>query len=177
MPAVPVDFANAIKGKRTLDSMRDAVATELARAKIAANEVADRISFNLRTIDAHPDHAFLFNDRASIVLKHPDDLHLLVKVRMDEHQAKEAAQAKALPIAVAAIEAAQAPEMVQVMGLTVPKEMLESTPFYKQHMAPSAPTISPDRAELNALLDLLTDAEIQRVSSFVKSRYPQEVAA
>lgn len=177
MPAVPVDFAAAIKGKRTLSSMRDAVAVELARAKIAANEIADRISFNLRTIDAHPEHAYLFNDRASIVLKHPEDLQMLVTVRISEHQAKEAAQAKALPIAVAAIEAAQAPEMVHVMGMTVPKEMLESTPFYKQHLAPSAPTISPDRAELNALLDLLTDAEIKRVTSFVKSRYPQEVAA
>jgi len=92
LPAVPVDFANAIKGKRTLDSMRDAVATELARAKIAANEMADRISFNLRILDAHKDFAFLFNDRASIVLKHPEDMQMLVTVRINEHKAKEAAR-------------------------------------------------------------------------------------
>lgn len=95
MPAVPVDFAAAIKGRRTLDSMRDAVSVELARAKIAANEIADRISFNLRTIEAHKDFAFLFNDRASIVLKHPEDLQMLVTVRINEHKAKEAARLEA----------------------------------------------------------------------------------
>ena len=95
LPAVPVDFAGAIKGKRTLDSMRDAVATELARAKIAANEMADRISFNLRILDAHKDFAFLFNDRASIVLKHPEDMQMLVTVRINEHKAKEAVRLEA----------------------------------------------------------------------------------
>jgi predicted phage-related endonuclease len=95
MPAVPVDFAAAIKGKRTLDSMRDAVSVELARAKIAANEIADRISFNLRVLDANKDLAFLFNDRASIVLKHPEDLQMLVTVRINEHKAKETARLEA----------------------------------------------------------------------------------
>ena len=37
MPSVPVDFAGAIKGKRTIDSLRDAVNTTLANAKIAAS--------------------------------------------------------------------------------------------------------------------------------------------
>jgi hypothetical protein len=92
MPEQRADFAAAIKGKRTLDSMRDAVSVELARAKIAANEIADRISFNLHVLDANKDFAFLFNDRASIVLKHPEDLQMLVTVRINEHKAKEAAR-------------------------------------------------------------------------------------
>jgi len=116
MPSVPVDFANAIKGKRTLDSMRDAVAVELARAKIAANEIADRISFNLRTIDAHAEYAFLFNDRASIVLKHPEDLQMLVKVRIDEHRVNEAARLEATKASAEAIAKAQIVEPIQLVA-------------------------------------------------------------
>ena len=95
MPSIPVDFANAIKGKRTLTGMRDAVSVELARAKIAANEISERISFNMGTIDAHKDYAFLFNDLSTIVLKHPEDLQMLVKVRIDEHKAADAARLEA----------------------------------------------------------------------------------
>jgi hypothetical protein len=95
LPIVPVDFANAIKGKRTLDSMRDAVATELARAKIAASEIADRITINLRTIDAHDEHAFLFADVATLALKDPEFVTMAVKNRIADHQAAQLARMEA----------------------------------------------------------------------------------
>ncbi|WP_416406486.1 YqaJ viral recombinase family protein [Paracidovorax citrulli] len=96
MPAVPSDFAGAIKGKRTVDSLRSAVNDELARAKIAANEIADRIQINLTTLREHAtQHAFLFADTAQIVLKHPEDLAMLVKSRISDHDAKEAARIEA----------------------------------------------------------------------------------
>ena len=108
MPSVAVDFASAIKGKRTLGSMRDAVATELARAKIEANAVADRITLNLRTINAHTDHAFLFADVAQLVLKAPDDLDAVVQNRINAHQAKEAARIEAERARIASEERAKA---------------------------------------------------------------------
>lgn len=91
---VPVaDFGGAIKGKKNLDSMRDAVATELARAKIAANEIADRIQVNLTILrEQASEHDFLFADTAQIVLKQPEDMAMLVKSRIAEHQAAEAAR-------------------------------------------------------------------------------------
>lgn len=96
MPTVPADFAGAIKGKRTVDSLRDAVNTELARAKIAANEIADRIQVNLTTLrELASDHAFLFADTSTIALKAADDLTTLVKARIAEHDAKEAARVAA----------------------------------------------------------------------------------
>ncbi|CAN7364128.1 YqaJ viral recombinase family protein [Acidovorax sp. LjRoot74] len=91
MPTVASDFPGAIKGKRTVDSLRDAVSTELARAKIAANEIADRIQVNLGTLrELATAHAFLFADTAQIVLKAPDDVTTLVKARIAEHEASEA---------------------------------------------------------------------------------------
>jgi hypothetical protein len=39
-----------MKGKRNLESMRDAVDTELARVKIEANAIAEGIEANLKTL-------------------------------------------------------------------------------------------------------------------------------
>ena len=90
MPQVPADFGGVVKGKRTVDSLRGAVNDELARAKIAANEIADRIQVNLNTLrELASAHAFLFADTATIVLKQPEDLTMLVKARIAEHQAAE----------------------------------------------------------------------------------------
>jgi len=92
MPSILADFANAIKGKSKFDNMRDAVATELARAKISANEVADKITLNLRAINEQPDFGFLFSDVATLVLKEPEFVGMVIKNRIAEHQAKEAAR-------------------------------------------------------------------------------------
>ena len=93
MPHVPADFGGVVKGKRTVESLRNAVNTELARAKIAANEIADRIQVNLNTLrELASAHAFLFADTATIVLKQPEDLTMLVKARIAEHQAAEQAR-------------------------------------------------------------------------------------
>lgn len=83
MPAVPTDFPGVIKGKRTVDSLRDAVDTELARAKIAANEVADRIQVNMQALAAAGDAA-QFPDAAQLVLKAPDDLAAIIANRVTE---------------------------------------------------------------------------------------------
>lgn len=96
MPTVQADFAGAIKGKRTIDSLRDAVSTTLANAKIEASATADRIQINLGTLrDLAKDHAFLFADTASIVLKAPEDLTALVKSRIADHLASEAKRLEA----------------------------------------------------------------------------------
>lgn len=103
MPTIAGDFQGVVKGLKSLDSMRDKVAGELARCKIEANEIADRIQANLATLcDLASEHAFLFADSAQIVLKANDDLTALVKSRIAEHQAVEAAKEAAL---VARIEA------------------------------------------------------------------------
>ena len=90
MPQVPTDFPGVIKGKRTVESLQNAVNTELARAKIAASAIADRIQANLTTLrELAAEHAFLFSDASTIVLKANDDLTALVKLRISEHKAAE----------------------------------------------------------------------------------------
>lgn len=96
MPTLQADFAGAIKGKRTIDSLRDAVSTTLANAKIEASATADRIQINMGTLrELAKDHQFLFADTAGIVLKAPEDLTALVKSRIADHMAAEAKRLEA----------------------------------------------------------------------------------
>ena len=96
MPKVPTDFQGAIKNKRTVESLRSAVNDELARAKIAANEIADRIQMNLTSLrELATAHAFLFADAPQLVMKANDDLLVLIKSRIGDHEAKEAARLEA----------------------------------------------------------------------------------
>lgn len=96
LPAIAGDFGGAIKGKRSLSSMEEAVDNELNRAKLAANEIADRIQINLGTLrELAAEVPHLFPDTAQIVLKVPEDLTSLVKTRVAEHQAAEAKKEEA----------------------------------------------------------------------------------
>lgn len=90
MPTIEADFAGAMKGKRTIASLRDAVDTLLANKKIESSAIADRIDINLKTLrELATDHAFLFGDTGTIVLKAPEDLTTLVKLRIAEHEAEQ----------------------------------------------------------------------------------------
>ena len=93
MPTIAADFGGVVKGLKTITSIQNAVDTELARVKIEANATADRIRLNLGTLrELAANHAFLFADTGTIVLKATDDLTALVKTRISEHQAAEAAK-------------------------------------------------------------------------------------
>lgn len=90
LPGAAVDFAGAMKNKRTIASLQDAVDTELSRAKIDASQRADSIRLNLTSLAEHAaEYNFLFNDVQQLVLKANDDLVALIKVRISEHQLNE----------------------------------------------------------------------------------------
>lgn len=92
MPQVPADFAGAIKGKRTVDSLRSAVTDELARAKIEASNIATRIHANVKTLEAS---GLVVPDAANLVLKAPDDLAAIIATRVAaEQQRQEAIRAE-----------------------------------------------------------------------------------
>ena len=100
LPHVVSDFAGAMKNKRTIASLQDAVDTELARAKIDASQAADSIRLNLTSLaELAVDHAFLFSDVQQLVTKANDDLVTLIKFRISEHQKAEQAKADAKRIA------------------------------------------------------------------------------
>jgi len=117
---VSADFAGVIKGKRSLASIQDAVDTELACAKIAANDLADRMEANIKSLkgEAH-DWSFLFPDLATVASKPAEDFANLLTARIGAHkQAEEQRrqreeQAEAARKAREAEAAAKAAEVVE----------------------------------------------------------------
>lgn len=94
MPQIPVDFGGAIKGLRSLSSMEDAVATTLASAKIAANEMADRIDFNMKWLETNAiDYLHLFAiDKKTLVQKPHDDFKAVAENRISTEKARVQAE-------------------------------------------------------------------------------------
>ncbi|MCE1010177.1 YqaJ viral recombinase family protein [Pseudomonas monteilii] len=90
MPKVHANFAEAIKGKRTIDSLTEAADSELARAKIEASRIGDLIRLNIASLnELAANHKFLFHDAQDLVQKANDDLVALIKVRINEHEQTE----------------------------------------------------------------------------------------
>lgn len=88
---IATDFPGVMKGKKLLSNIRDAVDTELARAKIEASAMADKFEINLNSLsELAKDHKFLFADFAQLVGKANDDLVALIRMRIADHQEAEA---------------------------------------------------------------------------------------
>lgn len=120
MPLVPADFGGAIKNKKTLDSLRNAVDTELARVKAEANTIASKLETNLTTLrELASGFEFLLYDEKQLVLKASDDLVATVKARMAEHHAAEKQREQA-----AATMAAQVVQQVAAKPPAPPTEAL-----------------------------------------------------
>ena len=178
MPAISADFAGAIKGKKNFDSMRDAVNTLLAAAKVDANMVAERIQANLAILKEHESFGFLFSDVQVIALKQPDDLKLLVESCISNYRAAEAAKTAAAEEARAA-KRKQEEEAARIAADAAVKAAAQQTPqpvaSQPQPEAGEKKAASPVLVELHALLARLTDPQVERVLHFVQSRYGAEL--
>lgn len=105
MPTVPADFGGAVKGLKSMTSMENAVATELARVKIEASQIADKIEVNLKWLRENAtEYAHLFADTGTLVLKAPDDFRAVAenristekqRVQAEQDRIREEAAAKA----------------------------------------------------------------------------------
>jgi predicted phage-related endonuclease len=84
------DFAAAMKSKRTIDSLRSAVADALTAAKLEATQQADAFTANLAIIDEiAKDHQFLVRDITDLVTVNPAHLPGILKDRIAAHEAEQ----------------------------------------------------------------------------------------
>lgn len=97
-------FAEAIRGLKSLDSMRDKVSVALANAKIEANAIADRIDANRKTVD----DMSLFPDFAAVCTKAPDDFAALLAMRVNARREAEEKRLEAERAKIRAEEQAKA---------------------------------------------------------------------
>lgn len=165
LPAVASDFAGAMKNKRTIASLQDAVDTELARAKIAASQSADAIRLNLTSLaELAPDHAFLFNDIQQLVLKANDDLVALIKVRISEHQKAEEQKAEAQR------EQIRQEQLKRIEDEAKAKAPVEQVPIASQApVKAAAPVQSASKPSTSTAAPLNLQAEVFDLESLIKA--------
>lgn len=90
VPEMHPDFAGAIKGKRSIDAMHDAVDAALASGKIAADSVARTMRANLAYFrDKAAGRELLFADLAGFLTRQEAEFQEWVDVRIDRHRLAE----------------------------------------------------------------------------------------
>ena len=107
LPSVAI-FGDAIKGKKSITSVRAACDQALATAKIEASAQADRYAENRTQLTADRDWMFLFADFATVGAKPTEDFRAIAAQRIAAHQQAEADRAEARAKAEVEALAAQA---------------------------------------------------------------------
>jgi hypothetical protein len=92
LPPIGADVYEAMKGKRTIESLQDAADTEVAKAKIQIAEFVEVAQANMLVIADNREFDFLFNDWAQIAFKATEDFKTLVTARIATYQAEQKAK-------------------------------------------------------------------------------------
>ena len=172
MPAIAADFGGAVKGKRSLDSIQSAVNDELARAKIAANEVAMRIQTNLKTLHSTPGVVLtLFPDVATLVLKSCDDFALVVHSRQSQHEEKECQRLDAERERIRAEEQAKAQAEVQASARAAEAITRAAA------STPAAPVVVPVAPVVVPAAPVVDDGDRINLSTINEQLYPIKLDA
>lgn len=102
-------FADVMKGKKTVSSLRGAVNDELARVKIESNALADKIDANLKTYgELAAGHEFLFRDLFQIVTQPAESFSAVVSQRISAHVEAKRKEEEATRARIQAEEEAKA---------------------------------------------------------------------
>jgi len=108
-PSLQSELGAAIKGLKTLTSIREKVDAAVALAKINASIGAELTRTKMAIIDEHKEHVHLFPDFVRLCTeKSPDDLRNLIAARIAEHKAREEAKLEAERQRIRAEEQAKA---------------------------------------------------------------------
>jgi predicted phage-related endonuclease len=87
LPTIEANFFAAMKGKKSVASLQNAADTLLSQLKIQANEIAEKIDANLRSLrELAIGYEFLFRDSQELVLKNNEDLINLINARINEQK-------------------------------------------------------------------------------------------
>lgn len=108
LPHLAGGFGEAIKGKKSLANMEDAVAVALTSAKHEANVLAEHLEVNRKhLVQDGTDWIALFADFAAVGAKAEEDFQALAMLRISQHKQAEAARLEAERERIRAEEAAK----------------------------------------------------------------------
>lgn len=118
-PIVTADFAGAMRQKKTVATLKDAVATELARAKAEVSSQAVAIDHNQRNYALlAAGHEFLFADIKQLLQQSPEAFSAMVENRITKHklEVKEREEKEAQAKAAAEVVPTPAPTVTGVFA-------------------------------------------------------------
>lgn len=143
-------FGEAIKGKRTVDTVRDACDQAMATAKIAANAQADTLDLNRKALmQGGQDFMFLFADFAQQGVTSAEIFAAVAEQRIGNHRTAEGERARKAAEAEAKVTAAPSADPVPLARPYV-------APYQQQATAPVAlAIISPTTLRLGAMSERL----------------------
>lgn len=108
IPRPPARYAEVIKGKRTVESLQNAIDTAVAHDKIEYSALADRLATNRASLVRDTDdYSFLFADFATVGTKPAEDFSAIADQRIRAHRQATEAQRERDEAAKAAQAAAQ----------------------------------------------------------------------
>jgi len=163
----PPNFAAATKSKRTIASLENAVATELAQGKIAADAAAKDMRAKLAWIRENAkDYGFLFPDLQLVIQKPAADFELAVTTRIATRKAAEAERV------AKAVEAAEAAKKVVEVKAPIAQTIATdpATPFYDTKV--SHPT--PSREEIVAVVADHFKVPLTQAGAWIKNLWVSE---
>jgi len=112
LPAMAPDFQSCVKGKSKFANMKNDLDSLLAKSKIEANDIAEKMRANIAAINAKPEFLGLFADAAALILQPADHLALVIRTRIADHEAE--LKRKAEEAARAAEEKIRADERARI---------------------------------------------------------------
>ena len=89
LPDVPCDLPGAIKGKRTIASLQNAIDTAVAETKIEQQRIAAIIRKNVKKLSEEAEYNFLFNDAQALIAHDSEHFSLIVSQRITAHKQAE----------------------------------------------------------------------------------------
>lgn len=167
MPPIAADFAAAIKGKKTVESLHSAANDELARAKIEANKICDKYQANLKLFEAvEPAYKNLFADIGQIIGNDGEHLKLLIDQRINEQKKLEEDRKEKERLAA---EQQAAPEP-QKMAAPEQRQPLHSGSFsYPEKLGgTSAPPPAMNEAPSTSIGDIISDVKADLAAEGIK---------
>lgn len=177
------NFGEAIKGLKTIGSMRAKIGAALLEAQSTANQAAGRIANNLKMLASVHHYSFLFSDRQALCEKDAETLELIIEQRVAQHKREQEAkleaerariraeeEAKAKAAAQAQIEAerqrANAEEEAKQKAIREnPLGLIITEEVRRSHDAANAPTLQPVAAVANEALSTQATLNVTAINA------------
>jgi predicted phage-related endonuclease len=172
LPAYNADFAGAMRGKKTIESLQSAANDCLANAKIVISQQADEGAANLKAFnELAVDHKFLFADLQQNLFKPADDFTAMVKSRISDHKEAEEKRLEAERERIRQEEAAKAAKQPEPEPEELP--LAAEKPALKQQVN-AVMDNKKSGGELSGIVNAdLLDAEINSIVRYMTEEgYP-----